>query len=64
MPIVVKGQPGQSSDQLIRAFQKKVLNDELLDEIKKREFYQKPALIKKTKMAALKRTKARKLIRY
>ena len=60
MPIVVKAQPGQSGDQLIRAFQKKVLNDELLDEIKRRELYQKPALIKKTKAAALKRTRSRK----
>lgn len=56
MPIVVKAQPGQTGDQLIRAFQKKILNDDLLDELRKREFYQKPALVRKAQKAALKRT--------
>ncbi len=60
MPVVVKAQPGQTGDQLIRAFQKKILNDDLLDEMKKREFYQKPALVRMAKRAALKRTRRRK----
>lgn len=47
--VVVKAQPGQSSDQVIRAFQKKVLNENILDELKKREYYQKPALRRKEK---------------
>jgi len=46
---VVKAQPGQSSDQVIRAFQKKVLNEDILGELKKREYYQKPALVRKNK---------------
>ena len=45
--VVVKAQPGQSSDAVIRAFQKKVLNEDILDELKKHEFYQKPALVRK-----------------
>jgi len=47
--VVVKAQPGQNSDQVIRAFQKKVLNENILDELKKREFYQKPSLVRKLK---------------
>lgn len=55
--IVVKAQPGQSGDQLIRAFQKKILNEDVLEELKKREFYQKPALVRKAKKAALKKVR-------
>ncbi|MEK7127881.1 MAG: 30S ribosomal protein S21 [Patescibacteria group bacterium] len=62
MPIVVKGQPGQSSDQVIRAFQKKVFNEDIIEELKKREFYQKPALIKKARNAAIKKAKKQKRI--
>ncbi len=51
---VVKAQPGQSSDQVIRAFQKKVLNEDIIGELKKREFYQKPALVRKMKNMAKK----------
>lgn len=47
--VVVKAQPGQTSDQVVRAFQKKVLNENILDELKKREYYQKPALRRKEK---------------
>lgn len=50
--VMVKAQPGQSSDAVIRAFQKKVLNENILDELKKREFYQKPATIRKNKVLA------------
>lgn len=50
--VMVKAQPGQSSDAVIRAFQKKVLNENILDELKKREFYQKPATIRKNKAIA------------
>ena len=52
--VVVKAQPGQSSDSIIRAFQKKVLSENILNELEKRKFYQKPALIRKAKAAARK----------
>ncbi len=58
--IIVKAQPGQSGDQLIRAFQKKILNEDVLEELKKREFYQKPALVRKAQKAALKRIRKNK----
>ncbi len=51
---VVKAQPGQTSDQVIRAFQKKVLNEDIIGELKKREYYQKPATVRKNKDLARK----------
>lgn len=54
---VVKAQPGQTTDQVIRAFQKKVLAEDILGELKKREFYQKPALLRKVKTLAKRRLK-------
>ncbi len=51
---IVKAQPGQSSDAVIRAFQKKVLAEDILGELEKRKFYQKPALIRKVKNLARK----------
>ena len=53
--VVVKASPGDTNDSLIRKFSKKVLNEGLLIEMKKREFYQKPALLRKEKKAEMKR---------
>lgn len=47
--IVVKAQPGDTTDSLIRKFSKKVLAEGLLQELKKKEFYQKPAEVRKEK---------------
>lgn len=55
--VFVKAQPGDSSDSLIRKFTRKVLTEGVLQDLKKREFYQKPAEVKKEK----KRELARKL---
>jgi len=60
MPVVVKAQPGDSSDQVIRKFKKKVLQDQLLTELRDREFYKKPSVRKKEKMAEFKRRKKRR----
>ena len=59
MPIIVKAQPGDSTDQLIRNFKKRVLQDQLLTELKEREFYKKPSMIKKEKQAEFKRLRKR-----
>lgn len=53
--VVVKARPGEPADSLIRKFNKKVLAEGILTELKKREYYQKPALIRKEKKAAFKR---------
>ncbi len=60
MPIVVKAQPGDSTDQLIKNFKKKVLQDQLLTELKEREFHKKPSVVKKEKMAEFKRLRKRR----
>ena len=49
MPTVVRRKPGQSDDKLIADFRKKVMADEVLLELKKREFYKKPSLVKQEK---------------
>lgn len=41
--IIVKAQPGDTSDSVIRKFTRKVISEGILIELKKREFYQKPA---------------------
>lgn len=51
----VKAQPGDTSDSLIRKFTRKVLNEGLLNDLKKREFYQKPAEVRKAAKQELKR---------
>ena len=61
MPIIIKAQPGDSTDQLIRNFKKKVLQDQLLSDLKEREFYKKPSMIKKEKMSEFKRLKKRRI---
>ena len=50
MPTVVRKKAGQSDDKLIADFRKKVINDEILLELKKRECYHKPSEIKQEKM--------------
>ena len=50
MPTVVRRKPGQSEDKLIADFRKKVLADEIILEIKKREFYKKPSIVKQEKI--------------
>ena len=53
--VIVKAQPGDNSDSLIRKFIRKVLTEGILQDLKKREFYQKPAEIKKEKKRELAR---------
>lgn len=52
MPTVVKKKPGQSDDRLISDFKKKVLNDEVLLELKKREHYYKPSQVRQARVKA------------
>ncbi len=57
MATIVKKQPGQTEDQLIALFRKKVLADDVLGELKKREFYVKPSRQRYEKLKKLKRGK-------
>lgn len=47
--VVVKKMPGDSDESLIRKFSRKVLNEGILQEAKRRAFYLKPSLAKKQK---------------
>lgn len=57
MATFVKKQPGQTDDQLIAQFRKKVLADDIVAELKKREFYQKPSRARYEKIKAIKKQK-------
>lgn len=59
MAIIVKAQPGDSTESVIKKFKKLVLNDQLLMQLKDREFYKKPAIKKKEKLAELRRKRQR-----
>ena len=59
MATIVKAGPTDNNDQVIRKFKKKVLAEDILTEIKKREFYKKPSVEKKEKLKELKRKKRR-----
>ena len=50
MPTVVRKKPGQSDDKLIADFRKKVLADEVIQEIKDREYYKKPSVVRQEKI--------------
>ncbi|KKU63975.1 MAG: 30S ribosomal protein S21 [Candidatus Amesbacteria bacterium GW2011_GWA1_47_16] len=56
MPTVVRKKPGQSEDKLIADFRKKVLSDDVLLELKKREYYRKPSLVKQEKIKERRKT--------
>lgn len=49
--------PGESDESLIRKFSKKVINEGILQEAKRREFYLKPSLARKQKQEDARRVK-------
>lgn len=55
MATVIKAKPDESADSVIRRFKKKVFSDEILVELKKREYYRKPSVEKKEKIAEIRR---------
>jgi ribosomal protein S21 len=59
MPVVVKAQPGDSADHVIRKFKKKVLQNQILTEVREREYYKKPSIRKKEKLSEFKRRQKR-----
>lgn len=62
--IFVKAQPGDTTDSVIRKFTKKVIAEGLLLELKKKEFYQKPAEVRKEQKKEIqRRQKARRRAR-
>ncbi|MGB9706743.1 MAG: 30S ribosomal protein S21 [Microgenomates group bacterium] len=57
MATVVRKAPGETDESLIAKFRRKVLADNILLELKEREFYKPPSVRKKERLAALKRRK-------
>jgi len=55
--VVVKKMPGDSDDYLIRKFSRKVMNEGIIQEAKRREFYLKPSLARKQKAEDARRAK-------
>ena len=56
---IVRKKPGESDDKLIAKFRKKVQYEQLLTEIKEREYYKKPSVKKKERLAESRRRKRR-----
>lgn len=63
MPIIVKAGPGDSSDSVIRKFQKKVLAEGLVQEIRDRSVYKKRSELRQDYLAE-KRRKIMRAKRY
>jgi small subunit ribosomal protein S21 len=55
MAIVVKADPGDTTTQVIRKFKKVVQQDQILTDIKEREFYKRPSVLKSEKTAERRR---------
>jgi ribosomal protein S21 len=60
MATIVRRGPGDNEDKLIAKFRKKVIAEQLLNELKEREFYKPPSTRKKEKLAAIRRSRKRR----
>ncbi|MBU1017231.1 MAG: 30S ribosomal protein S21 [Patescibacteria group bacterium] len=47
--VKVNVQPGESIEQALRRFNREVIEEGIIDEVKEREFYTKPSQIKREK---------------
>lgn len=63
MSIIVKAGPGDSTDAVIRKFQKKVVVEGLVQEIRQRSVYRKPSELRQEYLAE-KRRKIMRARRY
>ena len=57
MPIIVKAKKDESTDAVIRKFKKKVMAEDILTEIRKREFHKSPSVLRKERNNEIKRKK-------
>lgn len=60
MSPIVKAKDYESTDSVIRRFKKKVLESEILTEVKKREYYKKPSVERKERKKELERLRRRR----
>lgn len=59
MPTIVKAKKDENTDSVIRRFKKRVLIDDILRLVQRKEFYFKPALLRKEKNKELAKKLAR-----
>lgn len=57
MPIIVKAKKDESPDGVIRRFKKKVMNENVLEEVRNREFHKSPSVLRKERNNEIKRKK-------
>ena len=57
MPIIVKAKKDESPDGVIRRFKKKVMNANVLEEVRGREFHKSPSVRRKERNNEIKRKK-------
>lgn len=57
MPIIVKAKKDESSDGVIRRFKKKVMNENIIEEVRNREFHKSPSVLRKERNNEIKRKK-------
>lgn len=55
MPIIIKAKPGDTTDAVIRKFQKQVAAEGLVQEIRDKEFHKKPAVLRQEYLAERRR---------
>lgn len=60
MATVVRKAPGDTEDKLIAKFRKKIIVEQVLDEMKEREFYKPPSVRKKERLATIRRSRKRR----
>ena len=57
--VYVKKMPGDSDDSLIRKFSRKVMEAEIIPELRRRQFHAKPSLARKLKKEEARRKRRR-----
>ncbi len=57
MPIIVKAKKDESVEGLLRRFKKKVLNENIIDEVREREFHKSPQVKRKERNNEIRRKK-------
>ena len=55
MPIIVKAKKDESADGVIRRFKKKVLNENVIEEVRNREFHKSPSVLRKERNNEIRR---------
>lgn len=59
MPTIVKAKKDEPSASVIRRFKKQVMQDQVLKDVKKREYYVKPSQLRKERKKEWERQKRR-----